>query len=130
MNDDLSIVAPGSVTDFAKAIRETIRALGDVRKIVIGAADLYDHRKARKAASSLSKLAFSKAEMRGPLERIAVGAGSPRDFRDIAAGLAATGDEVEGSIAFLGKYKDRLRELHGFAAAMKLQEIIKSSVFW
>ncbi len=129
MTDELSIVTPGSVTDVAKAIREMMKALADLRKIAIGAADLYDQRKARRAAGNLAKLAFSKAGMRGPLERIAAGAGSPRDFEDIAARLAATADEIKDSFTALTKYKDRLRELYGLPAAMEIDAILYGPAF-
>src|SRR5271155_1681281 len=128
MADDLSLVTPGSVTDLARALRELIKALGDIGKFVGRAADLYDRRKARRAARSLAKLAFPKSGMRGPLERIAAGAGLPEDIEEIARRLAQTAGEIEESIRLIDWYNNRPREQLGMAAALKVEDIIHGPV--
>jgi hypothetical protein len=124
MAEDFGIVTPGSITDFAKALREMIRALGDVRTCFDSATALYDRRKARAAAKGLATLAFEKSGMRAPLERIAAGAGTPEDIESIYEQLFQTTEEVEQSIHSIVRYKDRLRETVGLEAAFKIGEII------
>ena len=123
-----SIVAPGSITDFAKALREVINALRDVGQLIGDTADLYDRRKARTAAGNLATLGFSKRGMRGPLERIVAGSGSSQDIEELAQRLTDTAGEVEDSIGALDRYRDRLREKLGMSYAMKFDDIIHGPV--
>lgn len=121
---EATIVVPGSLTDFAKALREVIAAIRDVGLLVSDGTKLFDGRRSRKAAQDLSRLEFTPAGSRPHLERIAAGKATQTDFNAIAEKMATTAGDVERSVLALEKYRDRLRETCGMKAANKLDAIV------
>lgn len=122
------VAIPGSVTDFAKALRELIACLRDVAALIGDGGKLvagkWHSRRSRGAARNLDALAFSPSGSRQFLERIAAGYGTPEDVAGIDKKLDATADEVERSMRELSGYRETLRESYGMAAAEKLDQII------
>jgi hypothetical protein len=116
MSDDLSM--PWSAPDVAKAIRETLAAARGGAKLFQYTADLYNYRKARKAAERLGSLAFVPNGMKGPLARIACGEGSAEDIKALSQMFAGTAGEVEKSTERLRDYRRRFREDRGLAATL------------
>jgi len=122
--DDFSLVVPGSATDFAKALREFTKSLGDIGKFIRTAGTFYEHRKARAAAKGFATLAFEKSGMRRIVERMAKGTGSPKDFESLAQQLQNTASEVEDAIENIFKYRARIREKFGLDVGMKIDEML------
>lgn len=120
MTDDFNM--PWSASDVAKAMRETLAATRDAVKLFRYMADLYNHRKARKAATNLESLHFAPNGMLQPLLRIADGKGSPDDFKRLAQIFEDTATGVQRSIDHLGKYQSSFRENLGLAATITLYE--------
>jgi hypothetical protein len=119
-----AIVLPGTFTDLAKALREAIGALRDMGSLIADGARLIDKRHSKKAARHLSALSFTPDGSRQYLERIASGQGTADDLNSIGVQMAETAGQVEDSIRSLGRFRDRLRETYGMAAALKLDEVI------
>ena len=122
------VAIPGSVTDFAKGLRELIACLrdlaaflGDGGKLIAGE---WRAHKSHAAARNLDVLAFSPSGSRQFLERIAADSGTAEDVAGIEKKLEATAGEVEQSMQELNVYRDMLRETCGMAAARKLDQII------
>ncbi|MER9712735.1 hypothetical protein NKJ13_21065 [Mesorhizobium sp. M0174] len=122
------VAIPGSVTDFAKGLRELIACLRDVAALVGDGGKFVAGglraRRSRSAARNLDALMFSPSGSRQFLERIAEGSGTNEDVGGIEQMLAATADEVERSMRDLSGYRDALRETCGIHAAQKLDQII------
>jgi hypothetical protein len=123
-SDDFGLVVPGSATDFAKALREFTKSLGDIGKFIGSAGTIYQRHKARVAAKGFATLAFEKGVMRRIVERIAKGTGGSGDFDALAQGLQNTAIEVEDAIESIFRYKDRIREQFGLEVGMKLDEMM------
>lgn len=123
-----TIAIPGTVTDFAKALRELIAALRDVAAMVGDGAKLvsatYQHHQSRRAAGNLDGLSFAPQGSRRYLEAIAAGNGTLEDVAAIAASQDATAFDVEMSMQELSGYRDALREARGKPAADRLDAII------
>ena len=115
---------PYSFTDIVRALRELIGLVRDTGKLIGKGAKLYDRSQARKAATDLSALAFTPRGIHKYLQRVATGAATSNDFAAIAKVLKGTAGKVDNSVWRLGKYRKRLRENNGMAAAQKLDEII------
>ena len=122
------VAIPGSVTDFAKGLRELIACLrdlaaflGDGGKLIAGE---WRAHKSHAAARNLDVLAFSPSGSRQFLERIAADSGTAEDVAGIEKKLEATAGEVEQSMRELSAYRDMLRETCGMAAGEKLDEIL------
>jgi hypothetical protein len=126
--ENQAVVLPGSLTDFAKAIREIISAVRDVGAFFNDGVGLYDKHQARGAARHLNTLSFTPGGSRRHLERIAAGVGTAEDIEAIGRQMAETAGEVEASVRALAVYRETLREKHGMAAANKLDEIIYGPV--
>jgi hypothetical protein len=123
-----TIAIPGTVTDFAKALRELIAALRELGGLVQDGTKLatatYRHRQSRRAAGNLDGLSFAPQGSRRYLEAIAAGAGTSEDVAAIAASQDATAFDVEMSMQELSHYRNILREARGKAAADRLDAII------
>ncbi|WP_321502054.1 hypothetical protein [Breoghania sp.] len=122
------LAIPGSVTDFAKGLRELVACLRELAALVqdghkVVSGELRSHR-SRSAARNLDALAFSPKGARQFLDRIAEGNGTSADIEGIDAGLSVTADSVERSMRELSVYRQALRETCGMVAAEKLDEII------
>jgi hypothetical protein len=65
-----TVLIPGSLTDFVKALRELIAGVRDVGNLFKDGADLYNKRRARRAAKNLNTLSFTPEGSRRHLERI------------------------------------------------------------
>jgi hypothetical protein len=123
-NKAATILIPGSLTDFVKALRELIGAVRDASDLIKDGADLYKKNRARKAAKHLNTLSFTPEGSRRHLERLAAGAGTSDDVQAIGELMASTAGDVATSISELGTYRGALRENCGMKAAAKLDEII------
>jgi hypothetical protein len=99
MNDNVDL--PWSASDIAKAIRETAAAAADIRKVARYTADLYDHAKARWAATSLAKLAFAPKGLYQALTKISQGEGSSDDLEYLNIMLNNTTVILEDNINIL-----------------------------
>lgn len=123
-----TIAIPGTVTDFAKALRELIAALRELAALVRdgtkAATNAYENHQSRRAAGNLDGLSFAPHGSRRYLEAIAAGLGTPEDVAAIAASQDATAFDVEMSMQELSGYRDALREARGKPAADKLDAII------
>ncbi|MBY8604162.1 hypothetical protein K7N18_04880 [Burkholderia arboris] len=119
------IVLPGTMTDFVKAVREILGLAKDLREIAGWGIDALDKGHRRRAAKSVDGLTFGPDMTRRPLERIAAGQGTPRDYESIAVQLSESAGSVEDSVERLEKYRDKLREEYGLAAANKLTQTIR-----
>jgi hypothetical protein len=119
-----SITTPGSLTDLAKALRETTGAAKDFGEIFGSVWRLYDRHRSKKAAKRLYDLHFAPQGMRAPVQRIAAGQGTKNDFLLIERLLTETASRVEKDIKKLAAFRDRLREQVGWNAVQALDMII------
>lgn len=119
------VVLPGTVTDLIKAVREILGLAKDLREAAGWGIEALDKGRRRRAAKSVDGLTFGPDMTRRPLERIAAGQGTPEDYESIAVRLSESAGSVEDSVERLEKYRDRLREEYGLAAANKLTQTIR-----
>ncbi|SDQ22891.1 hypothetical protein SAMN05443245_0472 [Paraburkholderia fungorum] len=119
------VVLPGTVTDLVKAVREILGLAKDLREFAGWGIDALDKGHRRRAAKSVDALTFGPDLTRRPLERIAAGQGTADDYELIARRLGESAGTVEESVARLERYRDRLREAYGLAAANKLTDVLR-----
>ncbi|WP_114217154.1 hypothetical protein [Ochrobactrum sp. 3-3] len=121
-------IIPGSLTDFARSLRELIGALhdlaelvGDGGKVALG---IYRREQSSRAAQNLDTLSFAPQGSRMHLESIAAGRGTSADIDAIAASQEATAFDVEMSMQQLSHYRGPLRKALGRDAAERLDNLI------
>jgi hypothetical protein len=119
------VVLPGTVTDLVKGVRELLGLVKDFRELAGWGIDSLDKGRRRRAAKSVDGLTFGPHLSRVPLERIAAGQGTAADYEMIATRLGESAGTVEESVDRLERYRDRLREEYGLAAAHKLTDVIR-----
>lgn len=119
------VVLPGTVTDLVKGVREILGLVKDLREFAGWGIDALDKGRRRRAAKNVDGLTFGPDLTRRPLERIAAGQGTAEDYESIAVRLSESAGSVEDSVDQLEKYRDRLREEYGLAAANKLTQTIR-----
>lgn len=119
------IVLPGTVTDLVKGVREILGLVRDLREFAGWGIDALDKGRRRRAAKSVDGLTFGPDRSRQPLESIASGQGTAEDYEMIAVRLGESAGSVEDSVDRLEKYRDRLREEYGLAAANKLTDVLR-----
>lgn len=119
------VVLPGTATDLVKAVREILGLAKDLREFAGWGIEALDKGRRRRAAKSVDGLTFGPDLTRRPLERIATGQGTPEDYESIAVRLSESAGSVEDSVDRLEKYRDKLREEYGLAAANKLTQTIR-----
>lgn len=119
-----SIVTPGSLTDFAKALRELIAAFRDVAGVVNDGLGFRRRWKAGQAADDLDGISFPAGGFRRPLMKIASGTGSPSDVDDLEQLLHITAEKITVRIDALRKCRDDVRRTHGAAVGHSLSNII------
>ena len=84
--------------------------------------NVFSHRHARKAATSLDRLTF--VELRAPLARIAAGNGSPEDIAIIDKFMTDSAISIEQNIDYLNTYRDTFREQFGLEMSLSYRELL------
>ena len=84
--------------------------------------NVFSHRHARKAATSLDRLTF--VELREPLARIAAGNGSREDIAIIDKFMTESAISIEENIDYLNSYKDTFREQFGLEMSLSYRELL------
>lgn len=112
------------IVDFSSKTHKIFTALSDLGRLVKGAANLLDRKKAKRAARHLAALAFMPDGMQRPLERIAAGVGTPDDFSAISDLLDETDKKIKTAMTSLSKDSHLVRENHGMDQFMKLNRLL------
>jgi hypothetical protein len=120
VTDDISL--PGSASDLAKAIRETLSEARAFVKLFEYTAKRIADRKARHAAANVDALGFAPDGMKLPLGRIARGEGSQKDIEVIASTFSNSASAIEKSVAELRMYRTHFREVKGRKATLELYD--------
>jgi hypothetical protein len=121
----IDAIIPGSITDFAKALREIIKAMRDTAQLCSDAAEFlpFQRRKDRKAAENLSKLAFDPTGVRHQLELIATGGCSPDVQWELITKLSKNVDLIDDAIHGLSSYRSQIREKYGLELVLEFDKL-------
>ena len=118
------VVAPLSLTDLAKSLREFVGLLNDVLELIERVSGLGERRVAENVAAQLQILRFAPHGSRSVLEKIASGQATDLDYDYLSRHLDFTERDVGSSVKFLGNKREFLAKHFGMGALEKFDQLI------
>jgi hypothetical protein len=115
---------PYTLTDFVKALRETIETFEDIGGAVSRAHRSFRRLKNRPLAKNISRIAVGKSAARHALSRIVSGQNVKQEIARISEHMRDSAKEVESGINALHGGRDNLREVLGLDNILKIEAII------
>lgn len=114
-----------AVTASAEALKRLISAFEGIVGLAGRGVDFLDRQKARHSAADLDRLHFPPGGMLRPLNRIADGDYSEKDFDDLARLIDESADEVNQSASAIQEYRLVLMEHFGAVVGPRLEALLE-----
>lgn len=119
-----TVVAPLTLTDVAKALREVLAAFRDVAGFCSDGVDLLRRRRARNAAGDLADIGFPPGGFCKPLGLISRGEGCDADVDELSRLFEDTSGRVAERVQELKAYRNVVREQCGAAAGNSMDWLL------
>lgn len=121
---EATLLIPGTLTDFAKALRELIGAFRDIAGLVVDGTNMARRHEARGRAADLDHLAFPPDGFLRPLTRIASGTIVPSDLDELEQLANESERRIADRVHYLRRYRGIIRENCGAAVARCFDSLI------